>query len=242
MIEFSVNCVLLDIEGTTSSLSFVYDVMFPYVRCHLCAFLEGRWQEPRLMQSLDLVARDLGLSGWQEWLGGLPAEAAQQRVAEEVFRLMDKDAKTTGLKYLQGLVWEDGFRSGQMRAHVYEDVPAALQEWRARGIDLRVYSSGSAHAQRLFFEHTVYGNLSSYFTAHYDTTVGSKRQPDSYRAIATDVGRPPEEILFLSDVVAELDAARTAGMCTALCRRPGNPPPEPHTHPEFVRFTDIRLR
>jgi enolase-phosphatase E1 len=137
---------------------------------------------------------------------------------------MDGDVKATGLKQLQGLIWETGYRSGVLRSHVFPDVRAALSSWRAAGLELSVYSSGSVAAQRLFFQHTIEGDLSGSFRAHYDTTTGPKREPSSYRTIAADMGIAASEILFLSDVPQELDAARTAGMAAVLVERPSNAP------------------
>src|SRR5262249_37415562 len=134
--------------------------------------------------------------------------------------LMDSDAKATGLKALQGLIWQSGFESGEMKAHVYEDVPLALAAWNAAGKDVRIYSSGGVQAQKLFFGYTIAGDLLLQFRGHYDTTTGPKKEAESYRMIAADFGLPPDEILFLSDIVAELDAARAAGMQTGLVVRP----------------------
>lgn len=238
MIEFSGRCVLLDIEGTTSSVRFVYDVMFPYARRHVDSYLQAHWDAPAVQSALDQMARDAGWPDRQSWLACCTGDVRQWVVAH-VLRLMDEDAKTTGLKALQGLVWESGFRSGQLKAHVYDDVPPALARWHQQGIDIRIYSSGSIHAQRLFFGHTIYGNLLGYIRGHYDTTTGSKRDVTSYKAIAQDIPCEPRQVLFLSDVPAELDAARAAGMATALCRRPENAPCQAQGHPEFVSFAEI---
>lgn len=212
-IEFAGRGVLLDVEGTTSAVAYVYEVMFPFVRTHLSKYLDGQWDSPALSPVKQQMASDTGL----------PAVATERATFEaEVIRLMDSDTKATGLKQLQGLVWQAGFESGELVAHVFDDVPPALKAWRQSGIDLRIYSSGSVHAQKLFFGHTQAGNLLPLFSGHYDTTVGGKRETSSYAAIAADWDMPADEILFLSDVVAELDAASQAGMQTALCLRPGN--------------------
>jgi enolase-phosphatase E1 len=155
---------------------------------------------------------------------------------------MDGDAKTTGLKQMQGLVWRHGFEHGLLRAHVYDDVPPALRAWNDAQRDVRIYSSGSIQAQKLFFGHTVHGNLLALLRGHYDTTTGAKQQADSYRRIAAAFAVPATQILFLSDVVAELDAARTAGFRTTLCRRPGNKEVAPkHGHPEITSFAQVEL-
>ena len=243
MLEFAGRGILLDIEGTTSSVSFVYDVMFPFVRRELPGYLSRHWGSDSLTAACELVARDAGHASFGAWSTHAATDAEQQQlVREEVTRLMDGDIKATGLKQLQGLIWKAGFESGELQAHVYEDVPAALTTWNGAGIDLRLYSSGSIAAQKLFFGNTIVGDLRHYFRGHYDTTTGSKKEAASYRQIATAFGLPAAEILFISDVVAELDAARGAGLQTALSVRPGNAEVEPsHGHIEVSTFAEIKL-
>jgi enolase-phosphatase E1 len=202
--------ILLDIEGTTSSVSFVYDVMFPYVRKHLTFEVLTNWLEPDYIEAFHAIAKDAGHESLDAWLKsqGLSREnplRGSQLVVQEVTRLMDGDVKATGLKALQGLIWKAGFESGELKSHVYEDVPPALSAWHDGGIDVRIYSSGSVQAQKLFFAHTIAGDLLPFLRGHYDTTTGPKKEPESYRKI-----------------VAELDAARAAGLATALAVRPGN--------------------
>ncbi|MDX1948135.1 MAG: acireductone synthase [Pirellulaceae bacterium] len=239
--NFSGRGILLDIEGTTSSVSFVYDVMFPFVRRELDSFLSARWNDPAVIAATDLIGRD---AGHADFRGRLDEPAARIFIEELVAKLMDGDSKTTGLKLLQGLIWEAGFQSGELLAHVYDDVPPALSVWNAAGIDVRIYSSGSVQAQKLFFGHSIAGNLLGQFRGHYDTTVGSKKEAASYRHIAGDFGLPPVEILFLSDIVAELDAARDAGFTTALCLRPGNAPAPASRgapHPTLASFAEVQV-
>ena len=152
---------------------------------------------------------------------------------------MDEDRKSTGLKAVQGLLWEEGYRSGALRAHVFADVPAAFARWRAAGLAIYVFSSGSVLAQRLLFAHSEAGDLSGLLDGHFDTTTGPKREPAAYRAIAREIGLAPEAVLFLSDVPAELDAARAAGMRTGLLERPGNVPAPGADHPRHASFADI---
>ena len=133
--------------------------------------------------------------------------------------LMDRDSKSTGLKALQGRIWEEGYRRGELRGEVYDDVPAAFRRWRDEGRRIAIFSSGSVLAQRLLFSHSTVGDLTPFIDAHFDTTTGPKRQPDSYTLIAGRLGLPPRSVLFASDVAEELDAARAAGMETALCAR-----------------------
>lgn len=232
MTTISARGVLLDIEGTTSSISFVYDVMFPFVRRELGAFLDQNWDAPEVLAARQQLATDADRT--------VPADRTW--IAAEVTRLMDADAKTTGLKQLQGLVWKSGFESGELRAHLFDDVPPALRTWHEAGVDLRIYSSGSMAAQKLFFAHTVAGDLLPLFSGHYDTTTGPKRKAESYGSIAADWNLPAEQIVFLSDVPAELDAARAAGMQTVLVHRPGNTDaPADMDHPTIKSFAELTL-
>jgi enolase-phosphatase E1 len=247
--QFSGRGILLDIEGTTSSVSFVYDVMFPYVRKHLTFEVFANWLEPGYIEAFHAIAKDAGYDSLDAWLKSQslsrdnPLRAADV-VCKEVIRLMDADAKATGLKQLQGLIWQSGFESGELKAHVYDDVPPAIAAWTATGKDVRIYSSGSVQAQKLFFGHTIAGDLLSQFRGHYDTTIGGKKEAASYRKIAAEFQIPAAEILFLSDIVAELDAARTAELQTALVVRPGNAPNQISTgapHPTIENFAQIEL-
>jgi enolase-phosphatase E1 len=249
MVSFSCRGILLDIEGTTSSVSFVYDVMFPYVRKHLTFEVFANWMEPEYIEAFHAIAKGTGHESLDAWLNNQslsrdnPLRAADV-VCKEVVRLMDADAKTTGLKQLQGLIWRSGFESGELKAHVYEDVPQALAVWNVAGKDVRIYSSGSVQAQKLFFGHTIAGDLLAQFRGHYDTAIGGKKEAASYRKIADEFQRPAGEILFLSDILAELDAARAAGMQTALVVRPGNTPNQGSSgaaHSSVENFAQIEL-
>ena len=233
MIEFNGRGILLDVEGTTSAVAYVYEVMFPFARAALPAYLDAEWNSPALADAKLQVARDTNN----------PAAAEDRDLCEaELLKQMDADIKATGLKQVQGLVWQAGFESGELVAHVFDDVPPALERWQAAGIDLRIYSSGSVHAQKLFFGHTAAGDLLGYFTGHYDTKIGAKRDAASYQAIANEWGLAAGEILFLSDVVAELDAAREAGTQTGLCIRPGNAEVAPgHGHAAFTLFDEVEV-
>jgi len=241
VIDFSGRAMLLDIEGTTSSIRFVYDEMFPFVRREIADFLRRQWGDEDVRNACGLIAADAGHPSLDKWRGARDDVAAQALVRDEVIRLMDNDIKATGLKQLQGLVWKAGFESGELQAHVYEDVPTALKSWHAAGVDVRIYSSGSIAAQLLFFGHTIAGDLLSLLQGHYDTTTGPKKVAASYAAIARAFEREPVEILFLSDVVDELVAARQAGFQTALCLRPGNAePPADHDFATIREFDEIR--
>ena len=232
--------ILLDIEGTTSSISFVYDVMFPYVRENLNSYLAGNWNSESLQACLPMLAADTDQDA--AWLEGLDENAQQAKVAAAVIGMMDNDIKATGLKQLQGLIWKDGFHNGQMVAHLYDDVAPAIQSWRDSGIDVRIYSSGSIGAQKLFFGHTVAGDLLDRFGGHYDTTTGPKREQQSYETIAAEFTCGPEEILFVSDVTEELSAAKEAGLQTVLSIRPGNKPVgDDHGFDAIESFAEIRV-
>ncbi len=223
-VELTARGVLLDIEGTTSSISFVHDVMFPFVRERLEAFLAANFARPDVKSSCEQIARDADKSSLSEWSASSHL-TPEQLVVDEVHRLMDGDVKATGLKALQGLIWADGFHEGTLRAHVYPEVIGQIKQWRQSGLDVRIYSSGSIAAQKLFFGHVDgQGNCLDLFSGHYDTTIGSKREAGSYQRVAAEWGLPPSQIVFLSDVAGELTAASEAGLQTVASVRPGNAP------------------
>ncbi len=232
--------VLLDIEGTTSSISFVYDEMFPYVRETLNSYLAENWASPALQACCEKIAVDVDQAP-QDWLAGT-AEENQHTVAKAVIGLMDADIKATGLKELQGMIWKSGFHGGQLVAHLFDEVADCIRGWKADGRDVRIYSSGSIAAQKLFFGHSVAGDLLDQFNGHYDTTSGNKREADSYRAISQQFDCDPGQIVFISDVVEELAAAKEAGLQTALSIRPGNKPvPDDHGYLAIESFTDLQI-
>lgn len=223
--------VLLDIEGTTTSISFVYDVLFPYAEARLEAYCSGADASDAAITLLrreyqEEIAKDASLP---DFGNGAPY----------ALHLMRQDRKSTGLKALQGRIWKEGYASGEIRAHLFPDVPDALVAWRKTGLRLRIFSSGSVEAQHLLFGHTEAGDLVPLFEGFHDTTTGPKQEAESYRKIALAFALPPGEILFLSDVRAELDAAAEAGMRTGLMRRPGNRPVDPGPHPVFSSFAGI---
>jgi len=203
-----INAILTDIEGTTSSISFVKDVLFPYARKRLPAFVETHTDDPDLQHWLHEAAKEAEL-----------VSATQQEIIELLIGWIDADRKSTALKALEGMIWKDGYESGEYRAHVYPEVPARLRAWQAAGKRIYVYSSGSVPAQKLLFAHTEAGDLSTIFSGYFDTETGGKREADAYRRIARAIELPAHEILFLSDIVEELDAARAAGYATRLIAR-----------------------
>jgi enolase-phosphatase E1 len=209
---------LLDVEGTTTPIDFVYRVLFPYARDRFLAFLGEHASDP------DVAAEVRGLGDEHrrdEGAGQKPPawEHTPEGVTAYALWLMDRDRKATALKALQGRIWERGFEAGELQASVYDDVTRALARWQAAGRPVGIYSSGSVRAQKLLFKHTQAGDLTPRLSAFFDTTIGFKTEPDSYRRIAEAMGQEPSGILFVSDVAAELDAARVAGLQTALCAR-----------------------
>jgi enolase-phosphatase E1 len=232
--------LLLDIEGTVSPLAYVHEVMFPFARARAEEFLQMHRAEAAVAAALSQMARDAGAADFDAWCPVSSSDpAAVPWLVAQIHALMDRDAKATGLKQLQGLIWERGFQSGALRSAVFPDVAPALRAWRAAGHGIRIYSSGSVHAQRLFFAHTEAGNLTGLLDGYYDTTTGPKKSPASYAAIAAATGVEPAELLFLSDVVEELDAARAAGLSTALAIRPGNRPVADSSHVRFTTLAEV---
>lgn len=199
-----ISAVLTDIEGTTSAIAFVKDTLFPYAEARLDGFLATHGQEPEVAACLVAARR---------------AAPGEEPVAA-LRRWMAQDAKIGPLKTLQGLIWREGFVSGEIRGHLYDDVAPCLRRWSQAGLFLAVYSSGSVAAQKLLFGHSAAGDLTPLFGGFFDTAVGGKREAASYAGIAAGLHRSPEEILFLSDVAAELDAARLAGLQTCQLVRP----------------------
>jgi len=228
--------VLLDIEGTTTSISFVYDVLFPYAAARLDEYCSRPDPEPELAEALARLRSEY--EGEIARGADLPPFGDGAAYAR---RLMAEDRKSTGLKLLQGVIWEEGYRTGALRGHVFPDVPPALKSWRDAGIRLRVFSSGSVRAQKLLFGHTDYGDLTPLFEGFHDTTTGPKREAASYAAIAAAYSLPAGAILFLSDVREELDAAEVAGMRTALLVRPGNRPAEGGVHAVYWDFEELSV-
>ena len=235
--------ILLDIEGTTSSISFVHDVMFPFVLTHLESFLSEHFQRTDVCAACDQIAKDAGHESLAQWAVTSSADDAVSLITQEVRKLMSEDVKATGLKHLQGLIWQGGFVSAELKAHVYPDVIPAINRWRSAGIDIRIYSSGSIAAQKLFFKNLAQeGNCLHLFSGHYDTTSGGKKESDSYRRIATDWGLEPAKILFISDIEDELSAARDAGMHACVSIRPGNAPIDgSRGFPAIQSFSEVEV-
>ena len=229
--EHHIRAVVVDIEGTTTPVSFVYDVLFPYARTALPTFVREHLDDAELRDTWQLMRDDRAQDvkrgesppGWRD-------DGREQRIASTVAYaewLMDRDRKAPGLKSLQGHIWKRGYETGELRGEVYPDVPDAFARWRAAGMRIAIFSSGSVLAQQLLFRTTASGDLTRLIDAWFDTGVGPKATPDSYRRIADALGCPADALLFISDTEAEIDAARAAGWTVLLCvRSPGGPVPE----------------
>lgn len=219
-----IRAILTDIEGTSSSLSFVHDVLFPYSRSRLADYVRAHRNDTAVRKQIDAV-REASNAGTEE------------EVISTLLKWIDEDRKITPLKTLQGMIWEHGFKNGDFKGHVYDDAARCLRAWHERGLKLFVFSSGSVHAQKLLFGYSDHGDIASLFSGFFDTTIGAKREPAAYVAIAREIGLPGGEILFLSDIVQELDAARTAGMQTMQVLREGVTPQA--AHPAARDFDDV---
>lgn len=230
----TIKLILTDIEGTTSSISFVKDVLFPYAAEHLPAYVRAHTDELR-----SLLADTATLSTAE---GHPVASDDTEALIQVLLDWISADKKATPLKTLQGFIWQAGYESGAYRAHMYPDATAALRHWHACGLPLYLYSSGSVAAQKLFFAHSEDGNLLPLFNGHFDTQVGGKREAESYRRIAAELQRThgirAAEMLFLSDIKEELDAAREAGLQTAWLVRDEPLPAQP-AHPAVASFSDL---
>lgn len=220
--------IVSDIEGTTTSLAFVKDQLFPFAKAHLAEFVANNIQSPLVRLALQQTRE----------LAEQPT-LSDAAVVALLGQWIDQDRKVTPLKNLQGLIWAEGYDAGRLKGQVYPDAAIAFRAWKERGIDLYIYSSGSITAQKLLFGHSDQGDLTPLLSGYFDTTTGSKLLAASYLAIADAIGLPPGEILFLSDNIFELDAARIAGLATAALNRGEAPLPANHPHPEFSSFADL---
>lgn len=223
----SLSAILTDIEGTTTDIDFVHKVLFPYAAGRLPAFVREHGAEPAVRAILDDARTELNAPG-----------ADDETLIAAMLDWIAADRKITPLKQLQGLIWEAGYRCGDFEGHLYPDAYANLKRWRERGLGLYVFSSGSVKAQKLLFGHTGYGDLTPWFSGYFDTTTGAKRDPAAYRAIARAIGRAAGDILFLSDITEELDAASDAGMCVCQLVRGAA---VASRHPQVATFDDISL-
>jgi enolase-phosphatase E1 len=219
-----IDVVLLDIEGTTTPITFVHDTLFPYARARVRTwFASRRDTDPEVPEIVAGLADEMGADGraidagaWDVSAGTWQIDVIVARVNE----LMDADRKSRALKILQGRIWEDGYATGELKGEVYPDVPVALERWTRAGIQVGIFSSGSVLAQKLLFAHSTEGDLTRFIRWHFDTAVGPKHEASSYRRIVESLDVTDRSVLFISDVTRELDAARAAGLETLLAIRP----------------------
>ena len=223
-----IQAIVTDIEGTTSSIDFVHQSLFPYAKANMRGFLRAYAGNPEVAAQLHETAR---LEGRQlTW----------QDAADVLERWIDEDRKFTPLKTLQGMIWAQGYAAGELKGHVYPDTAPHLRRWHAQGRRLYIYSSGSVEAQKLIFGHSDAGDLTPLFSGYFDTRIGGKREAASYRAILKELALPGGEVLFLSDVGEELDAAREAGLRTCQLLRDEKAKPFPQ-HPQARDFSEIKI-
>ncbi len=223
-----IKAIVTDIEGTTSDIRFVHQVLFPYARERIADFVRATAQDAEVMVLLNEVRTEMD-----------QPKASLDEVIAELLRWINEDRKATPLKALQGMIWRHGYVNGDFKGHVYEDAVNGLQAWHQAGIRLYVYSSGSVAAQKLLFGYSEAGDLTPLFSGYFDTNIGAKRDVAAYQTIVQELALPAEHILFLSDIHQELDAAEAAGIRTCQLIR-GEPDPDSH-HRQVSRFDDISL-
>jgi enolase-phosphatase E1 len=213
--------VLLDVEGTTSPISFVYGTLFPYARKRLGSFLHEHSSNPAVTSAFEEL-KSANLNDVTEGAPAITGRDLLQEITDYLLWLMEHDRKTAPLKALQGLIWEQGFMRGELQSEVFDDVPACLLQWHEAGLRTAIYSSGSVLAQKMMFRYTPYGDLTNLISGYFDTGVGPKKQSQSYQRIVADLQVAARQVMFVSDIAEELEAAQSAGLGTALSIRPGN--------------------
>ncbi|HEY8098414.1 MAG TPA: acireductone synthase [Methylobacter sp.] len=223
-----IKAIVTDIEGTTSSILFVKDVLFPYARVNLADYVRSHADDPQVKPLLEDVCKEVG------------SELSTEQIIAQLIEWIDEDKKVTPLKSLQGMIWEAGYRQGDFKGHLYDDTAVNLKAWKDQGLDLYIYSSGSVYAQKLLFAHTEYGDLTPLFSGYFDTHIGGKKEQQSYDNIAAQLAIPPNQLLFLSDIKEELDAAKAAGFETIWLVRDGTPDPQAE-HRQVDSFDQILL-
>ncbi|WP_434997136.1 acireductone synthase [Pectobacterium brasiliense] len=223
-----IKAIVTDIEGTTSDIRFVHSVLFPYARERLADTVRQHGSDPEIAQALDALRQELG-----------QPDADSETLIAALNQFMDEDRKSTALKQLQGIIWRTGYRNGDFQGHLYPEVATQLAAWQQQGLRLYVYSSGSVEAQQLLFGYSNAGDLRPLFSDYFDTRVGAKRETDSYRTIAQAIGLPAEQLLFLSDIRQELDAAQEAGWHT--CQLIRDDADSVSRHRQVARFDQIDL-
>ncbi|WP_034912556.1 acireductone synthase [Erwinia sp. 9145] len=223
-----IRAIVTDIEGTTSDIRFVHNVLFPYARENLAAFIAAFQHREDVAQALSDLRDEIARP-----------QATVEDLIAVLFGFMDEDRKSTALKALQGMIWRDGYLNGSFTGHLYPDVLPSLTSWKQQGIDLYIYSSGSVAAQKLLFGYSDEGDITGLFSGYFDTHVGAKRETTSYRNIAGKINLPANTLLFLSDMRQELDAAKEAGWHTLQLLR--DDADEQSRHRQVNRFDQITL-
>ena len=238
MIDAGVRAILLDIEGTTTPISFVHDVLFSYARNHASDFLTNNIGSDEVRADVGMLYEEHAMDVVK---GNQPPPLTEdiESLADYINWLIEYDRKSTGLKSLQGKIWRKGYLDGSLKSQVFADVAPAFERWRAAGLSVNIFSSGSVLAQQLLFAHTDPGDLTKFIYKYFDTNTGKKGEAESYQRIAAEIGVDASEIVFISDVVDELDAAEEAGMKTLLSIRPGNIVPRPTNHRMIDSFDQI---
>lgn len=238
-----VKVLLLDIEGTTTPIDFVYNILFPYARQHVKAYLDERARAADLQADIRGLVEENSEDD-RRGLNPPPIDPGGQVLADQIAAyvhwLMDRDRKSTPLKSIQGKIWEAGYRKGELRSQVFDDVPPAFKRWREQARFVCIYSSGSVLAQKLLFAHTEAGDLTGFIYDYFDTNIGAKQDAGSYLRIAAQLERQPSDIVFVSDRMVELEAAASTGLDVLLCVRPGNDPePAPINRDVVYSFDDV---
>jgi enolase-phosphatase E1 len=238
-----VHWLLLDVEGTTTPVDFVGRILLPYARERVEGFLRAHHEDADVQEEIQRLLAEHGLdvkrgSKPPDWVDSSP-ESSLQSAWRYFYWLMDQDRKSTALKSLQGRIWEEGYRSGELQGDVYADVPSAFSRWQKQKKKIGIFSSGSILAQKLLFKTTPAGNLTSFLSAHFDTTTGAKVEVKSYRRIAGALNTLSQRIVFISDATAELDAAAQCSTQTLLCVRPGRADPADTSHALIHSFDEV---
>lgn len=246
LLTVDIRAILLDIEGTTTPIAFVHEVLFAYARSRVRKYLLEHSSSAEVAADLARLRHEHAVDMKQNLqppalvAGGRDAEI--DSIVAYVNWLIDRDCKSTGLKSLQGKIWKQGYIDGTLKSQIFADVAPALERWRRAGLKISIFSSGSALAQKLLFGHTETGDLTGFISNYFDTTVGSKTDVQSYRQIAAALDLAASEVLFISDVVVELAAASRAGMRALLCVRPGNQPQgSPANYQIIQTFNEISV-
>jgi enolase-phosphatase E1 len=239
-----ITALLLDIEGTTTPIDFVYRVLFPYARARVSDYLANNAASTNVKEDIAALIelnRDDAIRGLEPpRVEGSVGEVSPDRIFAYFHCLMERYRKATPLKSIQGKIWEAGYNSGDLMSQVFEDVPRAFERWQQQRRKVFIYSSGSVLAQKLLFASSQFGDLTPYISDYFDTNIGAKKDPKSYARISQAIAVPAPGILFVSDITDELDAARSAGFETRLCIRPGNhPQPSPSNHEAIRSFDEI---